>query len=766
MSQFFSRAITRIIESQLLFPLLAVVISILLWTGTVLLIDVERRSAHLSALSLTRELNETYEAQVLRVLGEIEKDFKLIQYTYEQHAADSVLPELSRRELLPPTLLFNIALIAPNGEPAAGSMPLRIALNSDRINAHRLDNNLIIESKSHGPSGEPVLQFRRRLQDRQGQFAGVAAIEVDAAFFVSSYDQSRLGDKGTLGLLGQDGKFKVRRVGNSVSNGPLVDYREFMSGMSNVETTARLRRSSIDGVERFIAARELFGFPLAVVVGISRSEYLAPLQQRARSYVWRCVGINILLLLVITILWHLSRKLAESRRQEMQAKIAHAEQVEYLAFHDGLTGLPNRSLFSQLLEQDIAEAARNNQQLAVMFLDLDHFKHINDTLGHDAGDELLKEVSQRLKDCLRESDVVARLGGDEFVIILHDVPNSAHSATVALKIISAVARAFTLEGQQCRVTASIGISTFPEDGRDEETLTNNADIAMYKAKQEGKNNFQLYSQHLHAESLERLSLENNLRQALDKNQFCMYYLAKRSVASGVIIGVEAQLRWQHPDLNVVPPSQFLGTAEDMGLLVPIGRWMLNRVCQQHVDWLHNGAREVCVAVELWAPIFFADHVTRDIEDALSATGLPPHLLELEIGENVLMQDINKSLKILQQLKTLGVRVAVGNFGVGYSCLSRLGELPVDEINIDRSIIHAIEEDEAGHEMAHAVCNVGRALGLSLVVNGVETASQMAFIRANTQWGLNSFYDGQALPVEEFSAQLHALRRHPDDSQHS
>lgn len=745
-----------------------------------MLIDVERHNAQASAISLTRELNETYEAQVLRVLREIEEDFKLIQYVYTQQSLDTILPELARQDLLPPAFLFNVAIVDASGRHVQDSMPLQIPLDSADIAAQRHTDVMTIEARTiqarhsqarhsqansvdtsdSGENQQPVIQFRRRLLDRQGDFAGVAVIEVDAAFFVSSYDKRRLGEHGTLGLLGRDGEFKVRRVGDSVSTGQAVSYQRYMAGMDEMETVVQLRQSAVDGVDRFVAARELFGLPLTVVVGIAKGDVFAPLQSRIQTYILRCTAINILLLLVITVLWHLSRKLAESRHQEMQAKIAHAEQVEYLAYHDGLTGLPNRSLFSQLLGQGIKEAMRQQHQLAVMFLDLDHFKHINDTLGHDAGDDLLKEVARRLKATLRASDVVARLGGDEFVVILQELPNPRHSATVAQKIINTIAQPFILQGQTCRVTASIGISTCPDDGSDEETLTNNADMAMYKAKQEGKNNFQLYSQHLHSESLERLALESNLRHALDKDQFRIYYSAKRDISSGAISGIEAQLRWHPPDLEPVPPSQFLGTAKDMGLLAPIGRWMLQQVCQQHADWLRTGVNEVSVALELWAPIFYADHVFHDVETALSASGLRADLLELEVSENVLMQDTDKAITVLRRLKTLGVRIAVGNFGVGYSCLSSLSELPVDEITIDRSVIHAISAGEEGEEMANAVCSIGQKLGLSLVVDGVETEHQMAFLKANTSRGLKGFYDSQSLPAEAFTALLQPAGNNP------
>src|SRR3984957_16332701 len=292
-------------------------------------------------------------------------------------------------------------------------------------------------------------------------------------------------------------------------------------------------------------------------------------------------------LLVVTLtglLGRMSWQLMQGRLREGETKLPHAERVEYLAYHDGLTGLPNRSLFSKCLSQSISEAQRHKRRLAVAFLDLDRFKQINDTLGHEAGDQLLQEVAVRLKVCVRDSDMVARLGGDEFVVLLPELAEEKYAGIVAQKILAATARPFKLMGQEFRVTASIGISTYPQDGLDEQTLTKNADIAMYQAKAEGKNNFQFYSDKLNANSLERLALESSLRHALERNEFRLHYQAKRDIASGRVTGMEALLRWEHPDLGTVAPMQFIPVAEETGLIVPIGKWVLKTVCLQSIAW--------------------------------------------------------------------------------------------------------------------------------------------------------------------------------------
>jgi diguanylate cyclase (GGDEF)-like protein len=486
-------------------------------------------------------------------------------------------------------------------------------------------------------------------------------------------------------------------------------------------------------------------------MGLAQAEQLAPAARRAQTYIGRAAMVSVLVLLVMGILWRMSWKLAATRRHELAAKMAHAAQIEYLAYHDGLTGLPNRSLFSKLLGQSILQARRNKRRLGVLFLDLDHFKQINDTLGHDAGDQLLQEVAVRLQSCLRKSDTVARLGGDEFVVVLPDITNEEYPAVVARKIIAAVARPYLLSGQDFRVTASVGVSVFPDAGEDEQTLTKNADIAMYKAKEEGKNNFQIYSTELHSESLDRLSLESALRHALERRELQLEYQPKRDMASGRITGVEALLRWQHPDLGVIAPLRFLQVAEDIGLLIPIGRWVLDTVCTQNKRWQQQGLPRVHVAINLTARQFFYEALATDISAALRDSGMDAELLELEISEGVLLQDMDKALVVINRLKELGVRIAVDNFGVGYSSLSMLRQFPLDVIKIDRSFIRDITDADEGKGLAEAIVTMGRKLGMTVVAQGVETVEQVDFLRDHACDEVQGFYFNKPLLPDEYAA---------------
>jgi diguanylate cyclase (GGDEF)-like protein len=455
---------------------------------------------------------------------------------------------------------------------------------------------------------------------------------------------------------------------------------------------------------------------------------------------------------MVGVLWRMSRQLAITRKRAAQEQIEHAARAEYLAYHDALTTLPNRSLFSKLLVHSIHLAHRHRRQLAVLFLDLDRFKHINDSLGHEAGDLLLKEVAARLKGCLRESDTVARLGGDEFVAMLPEL-DEKYAATVAQKILAAVARPFVLHGQELRVTASIGISIYPEDGLDEPTLKKNADIAMYQAKEEGKNNFQFYSERLSASSLERMSLESGLRHALERGEFLLHYQAKRDMGTGQITGMEALLRWSHPKLGMVAPMRFLPMAEETGLIVPIGKWVLRTACRQNVEWQQQRLSPMSMAINLSARQFFDEALLADLTSILAETGMDPHLLELEIGESLLMRSVDKALPILTGVRDLGIRIALDNFGVGYASLSTLREFPLDTIKIDRSFIQDLASDTQNKKLTEAIIAMGRTLSLTVVAQGVETKEQANFLRSNSCDEFQGFYLDKPMPAQQITQLL-------------
>ncbi|WP_218176792.1 putative bifunctional diguanylate cyclase/phosphodiesterase [Pseudomonas gingeri] len=755
-SNLFRRVPELIREAYILFPLLAALLVLAIWSATLYLIKIEQTRAQRSAATTSLEISATYEAQMLRAVREIDQTLKLVKYTYEAEGERNPLPKLKERSLLPPALLFDVSVVNPDGEPVASTRANEAGniTEPDEQQTLRHNDTLLISRPWKSPlTGEWRLRFSRRLNAANGAFSGIARVEVDAAYFVSSYDDSKLGDRGVLGLLGTDGIFRVRRTGESVLAGDAVDYATLAPNTE--DTQARLSTNAWDGVRRYTSVRQLYDFPLAVIVGLSAEERLAAVNRQAQAYLWRAAAGSLLLVLLAGLLSRMNWQLAQSRLRAAEDKVAYAERVEYLAYHDGLTALPNRSLFSKLLSQNISEARRYHRQLAVLFLDLDRFKHINDTLGHHAGDHLLQEVAGRLTACLRASDIVARLGGDEFVVLLPELSEAKYVANTAQKILSAIAKPFKLQGQEFRVTASVGISLYAQDGLDEQTLTKHADIAMYQAKQQGKNNFQFYSEKLNAESLERLTLELGLRHALERNEFRLHYQAKRDIRSGQITGMEALLRWEHPDLGLIAPMQFIPVAEETGLIVPIGKWVLRTACLQNIAWQQQGLPHLGIAVNLTARQFVDDNLLTDLAAILTETGMEAGLLELEIAESLLMQDVKRALQVLNGLKKLKIRIAIDDFGIGYSSLSALKQFPLDSIKIDRSFIRDVTSVAEDKALTEAIIAMGRTLSLTVVAQGVETREQADFLRDNACDEFQGFYFNKPVPADQFGVLLQA-----------
>lgn len=427
--------------------------------------------------------------------------------------------------------------------------------------------------------------------------------------------------------------------------------------------------------------------------------------------------------------------------------------AQFLATHDELTGLPNRLVFGQAVSDAVKAGRRYGQEFAVIFADLDRFKIINDTLGHAAGDALLTEIANRLRQCVRESDVVARGGGDEFIILLREVSDANQVTTVARKILSIVVKPLTIHGQECRVTASIGISLFPSDAQDGETLVKNADAAMYAAKEDGRNAFRFHSQEIKNQSLERLMLETSLRRALERNELLLYYQPKRDLGRGGISGVEALLRWNHPDLGLLQPSRFIPLAEETGLIVPIGKWVLETACAQNMAWQRQGLPAIRIAVNL-SPRQFADpNVLHDIRGALEKSGMPAQLLELEITESMVMQNVERTVRVLEAIKSLGITLAIDDFGTGYSSMSLVKKFPIDALKIDRSFVREIMNDCEDKAIADAIIALGRALNLTVVAEGVETAEQEAFQRAHNCDEIQGYLISKPVPADEFATFL-------------
>jgi diguanylate cyclase (GGDEF)-like protein len=750
--------LSRFAEPTILFPAIAVVLLGVIWTATAELVRVRYADARHAAAASNRELLGTYEAQVVRALREIDQSLNLVKYWHERDRGHRTLVELKDKGLLPPDLLFTVSIADAKGVILDSTAPLPHpgVADKDYFLAQREGDVFAVGRPAKGPADDANLQFSRRLNAADGSFDGAVIVMVGAGYFVSGYDASKLGEQGVLAVVGTDGIVRVRRSGEAAFAGDAVNYDSAIVKLAAVDTDATIAVNSWDGVKRWTGAHEIFGFPLAVVVGLSVDEQMAAAQQEARIFWWRAGGGSLLVIVLTAVLGRMSWQLAQSRMREGEIKLEHAKRVEYLAYHDGLTGLPNRSMFSKLLSQSLSEAHRYGRRLGVAFLDLDRFKQINDTLGHEAGDQLLQDVAKRLKECVRESDTVARLGGDEFVVLLPELNEVKHAAVIAEKILAAIAKPFTLIGHEFRVTASVGISAYPMDGLDEQTLTKNADVAMYKAKSEGKNNFQFYSESLNANSLERLTLESSLRHALERQEFRLRYQAKRDMHSGRITGMEALLRWEHPDLGLVAPMQFIPVAEESSLMLPIGKWVLRTACAQNVAWQKAGAPRLKMAVNLTGTQFFDEHLIEDVTDILKSTGMDARLLEFEISERLLIRDVEATVQVLTRLKQLGIGIAIDDFGTGYSSLTTLQRFPLDTIKIDRSLVAGMCAGAENMEFAESVIAMGKNLSLTVVAQGVETRAQADFLRDHSCDELQGFYLNRPLPPDEFAVLLLAI----------
>ena len=428
----------------------------------------------------------------------------------------------------------------------------------------------------------------------------------------------------------------------------------------------------------------------------------------------------------------------------------HEAELEFRTNRDPLTGLANRNLLRDRLAQSLAFATRHEHPIWIVFVDLDRFKFVNDTLGHLAGDELLKKVAERLQGAVRETDTVARLGGDEFVLLLPERTDAALSTIVVQRIMEAIARPLTIEGHEFFLTCSVGVSAFPADGDDVETLIKHADIAMYRAKETGRNNFQFYMATMNQQALDRLRLEGDLRTALERHEFLLHYQPQVDLRSGRIVGMEVLLRWQHPELGMVPPLRFIGLAEETGLIVPIGAWALRTACEQVKTWQTQGLGYLRVSVNLSARQFNQRDLTQSIADILRDTGLDPHYLEIELTESMVMTDVDHTVGILRDLKALGVQVSIDDFGTGYSSLSYLKRFPIDVLKIDQSFVRDITLDPDDAAIVTSIISLAHNLRLNVIAEGVETEAQLQYLQRHGCDEIQGYYFSRPVPASAFA----------------
>ena len=433
----------------------------------------------------------------------------------------------------------------------------------------------------------------------------------------------------------------------------------------------------------------------------------------------------------------------------------HEAALEYQAHHDSLTGLPNRALLPDRIEQAIAQAGRSGKQVAVVFVDLDHFKLINDSLGHHVGDRLLLEVASRLKTCVRGNDTVVRQGGDEFVLVLAEQQGEDDILAVVSRLLDAVSQPWTDNGQEYGLSCSIGVSCFPQDGDESGALLRSADAAMYQAKASGRSTYHFYTPELNQAVSERLELENSLRHALEREEFRVYYQPRIDVASSRIVGAEALIRWDCPGKGIVPPDSFISIAEETGLIIPIGQWILREACRQNSAWRRAGLPPIAVSVNLSPIQFRHTGLVDSVAAALTEAGLDPKSLELEVTESFVMHDAERINVAMQSLKALGVDIAVDDFGTGYSSLSYLKRFPVDRLKVDKSFVRDIDSDPDDAAIVRAIITLGHALNLRVVAEGVETAAHLDYLKLHGCDEVQGYYFSRPVPASQLESLLRA-----------
>ncbi len=488
---------------------------------------------------------------------------------------------------------------------------------------------------------------------------------------------------------------------------------------------------------------------LAVFVLVMRS-----LINRATATPLLTIGIADLAASAVIVIGVVLTVLEDQREVGIEA----TSQVEQLAYYDTLTGLPNRSLFTDRLVVALAHAQRHRYKLAVLFLDVDRFKQINDSLGHTVGDRLLKIVSSRISSTIRVEDTVARFGGDEFTILIHIIGRIEDAGKVAQKVLDALKVPISSDDREFVITCSIGISVYPNDGTDGETLIRNADTAMYRAKDLGRNTLQYYAAIMNHKALEALEIENGIRRALTQNEFVLYYQPLIDMTSGSVFGIEALIRWNHPELGLLRPDRFIPAAEQSGLIVAIDRWVLREACTQAAEW-HRRGHKVVMSVNLSGRQFQDPDLTEHVRAALESADLRPQFLELEITEHYAMRDVEKAIETLHALKALGVRIAIDDFGTGYSCLSYLKHFPIDTLKLDGSFVRDLASPEDA-QIALGVIALAHSLKLKVIAEGVETISQLTFLRDHACDRLQGYLFSRPMPpanFDRFMDQKDALR---------
>ena len=517
---------------------------------------------------------------------------------------------------------------------------------------------------------------------------------------------------------------------------------EIIENRNLLSSYVPIRKTPKDPVEGVF---EIYSDVTPLVAEIERTEYTV------------LGGVTVLLLLLYLFLLMIVRRADRIiKAHENEERKAQAEQIHYMAYHDPLTGLANRALFKDRLQHAVAVAARTQSPVGIMFIDIDRFKVINDSLGHEGGDSVLIEAAKRIRACLRASDTACRIGGDEFTVILEHLPSNEDAAQAAARLIQKFSEPLTVGGREIFVTASIGISIYPGATHDVERLLKDANAAMHEAKESGRNRYVFYTQEMDARAQESLEYEMGLRKALQNGEFLVYYQPRVNTATGKVVGAEALLRWQHPGRGIIKPDNFIPLLEDTGLVIPVGEWVLRQACQQCQDWHDAGYASLNVSVNLSMKQFRSGSLLGSVRRALEESGLPPRFLELELTETVLVDDVEQALDLMRELKDIGVSLSIDDFGTGYSSLNYLRRFPIDILKIDSSFIRDVVRNRGDAAITTTIAVMAKSLRLGILAEGVETREQARFLKTIGCHEMQGHLFGAAVPAADFGAQLATL----------